>query len=77
MFAWRLPASGLQYGAELEWRLAARWAHYRYEDFVELTGEQQAAHVAAYRIQHYGEAVVAHDRARSQNSPPPARRNHR
>lgn len=32
-----------------EWRLAAQWAGYRYEDFELLDGDHQSAHVAAYR----------------------------
>lgn len=39
----------MTYSAEFEWRLAARWANYRYEDFEQLDGELQSAHVAAYR----------------------------
>lgn len=61
-----MPRSGLRYAAEMEWRLAAQWAHYRYEDWQMLDGELQSAHVAAYRVAKQAEAVLAHEGAREQ-----------
>lgn len=59
-----MPRSGISYSPALEWRLAARWAHYRYEEFVALEGEAQSEIVAAYRIAMQMEAVLAQEQAR-------------
>jgi len=46
----------------MEWRLAARWAGYRYDDeFALLAGETQSRIVAAYRIAMHSEAVVNYE----------------
>lgn len=60
----------------MEWRLAARWAGYRYEDFQELDGERQSKHVAAYRIDTYAKALLEQEAARARSAAPP-RRSHR
>lgn len=59
----RVARSGVSYHASLEWRFAAQWANYRWEDFVKLDGEQQSAHLAAYRIKMQEEAVLAKEQA--------------
>jgi len=69
-----VPRSGLQYAAQLEWRLAAQWAHYRYEDFQMLEGEQQSQHVAAYRIHSQAEALLQQEGARQSRKPAPTQR---
>lgn len=64
IFAVRVPRSGASYSDEFEWREAARWAHYTWEQFAALDGEEQSAVVAHYRGHHQLEAVVAHEQAR-------------
>ena len=49
---------------ELEWRLAARWTGYTYQQFAELDGEEQSAIVATYRSHNQIEAVLAQEQAR-------------
>jgi hypothetical protein len=44
----------------MEMRLAAQWSHYTFEKFVELDGEDMAAIIAAYRVNNYADALVAH-----------------
>lgn len=51
--------SGVSFSSALEWRLAAQWAGYKYEKFIELEGDLQSAHVAAYRSYHQIEAVLS------------------
>jgi hypothetical protein len=59
-----VPLSGVSYAPELEWRLAARWAGYRYEDFALLDGEEQSDTVAAYRVNGHIEALMAQEQSR-------------
>jgi hypothetical protein len=59
-----VPRSGVSYGDEFEWREAARFALYRWEDFCRLDGEAQSAIVAHYRVHGQIEAVIAHEQAR-------------
>jgi len=59
-----VPRSGLEWDSEVEWRQAAAWANYTFENFQLLSGELQSAHVAAYRISQHAEAVIAHENAR-------------
>src|SRR3989304_1487707 len=47
---WRLPDTGVTYSDELDWRLAARWAGYKFDDFQLLDGEEQSSIVAAYTL---------------------------
>lgn len=56
--------SGITFSSALEWRLAAKWAGYTYEAFIELEGDLQSAHVAAYRSVSQFEAVLAEDAAK-------------
>lgn len=58
-------------------RLAAQWAGYRYEEFVELEGEQQAEHIAAYRVTHQVEAVLSHQAKTEQRQQAKPRRSAR
>jgi hypothetical protein len=51
----------LSYAPALEWRQVARWAGYTFEAFQALDGEQQAAHVAAYRTVNTIDAVLTLD----------------
>lgn len=59
MFRVSTTRSGVTYNSELEERLASQWAGYRYEEFLDLDGDQQAEHIAAYRVTHQVEAVLA------------------
>jgi hypothetical protein len=43
----------------LEWRLAARWAGYKIEEFQALDGQDQSETLAAYRSQNQIDAVLA------------------
>ena len=59
-----MPRSGLEIGdPEFEWRSAAQWAGYRYEDFQKLHGKKQSRIVAHYRDAMQSEAVIAHEQA--------------
>lgn len=58
----RVPASGVQVGAaEFEWREVARDYHLTFQQFMELSVEEQARHIAHYRIRNRIEAVLAKD----------------
>lgn len=59
-----VPRSGVQFSFDLEWRLAAHFAGYRFEDFILLQTENQAHHIAAYRCYTRIEAVVEQVRAK-------------
>lgn len=59
-----MPRSGVTYSSELEWRLVAAWANYRFEDWVELSVDQMASHIAAYRTQNQIDGLLAVDRNR-------------
>lgn len=75
IFDKKVPLSGIKYSFALEWRLAAQWAGYRYEDFIELPTDHQAQHIAAYRCDQQIRAVVAHEQARAaKNRPKPSRK---
>lgn len=63
-----MPLSGITYSGELEWRLAARRAGYRWHDFRELEGEMQSDIVAAYRTEQQIEAVIASEAAHETRS---------
>ena len=65
LFDWKVPLSGVEYSVELEWRLAARWAGYRFDEFQILDGEEQSENVAAYRIAMRIEAVLNMEQARA------------
>lgn len=58
----------MAYSSELEWRLCAAWANYRFDDWLELDVDQMVAHLAAYRTHNQIEGVLAMDRARKMNS---------
>jgi hypothetical protein len=65
LFRLHVPRAGVSYAPELEWRLAARWAGYRYiEEFTALDGEEQSAIVATYRIDAYLAAVLTQEQMR-------------
>jgi len=59
LFGGKLKRSGISYSPELEWILASQWAHYRYEEFEQLSGQRQSALVAAYRAEQQMKAVLA------------------
>lgn len=65
-----MPRSGVTYNRFLEWRFAAQWALYRYEDFVKLDGQLQSAHVAAYRISQQMASVNAREEAKAASRKP-------
>lgn len=68
IFTYHLPMSGIEYSAELEWRLVARYFYYRWEQFCALTGETQSSLVAAYRADRYIEAVLEFENAKKMRS---------
>lgn len=47
-----LPKSRVQTSYLYQLREAARWAHYRWHEFIELDSEDQAAIVAHYELHH-------------------------
>jgi Zn/Cd-binding protein ZinT len=59
-----VPQSGIKYSFDLEWRLAAAWANYKFEDFILIPTEQQAYHIAAYRCENQIKAVLSQEQAR-------------
>ena len=48
----------MTYSDELDWRLAARWAGYKFDDFQLLDGEEQSSIVAAYTLSSRIESVL-------------------
>ena len=68
IFAIPVPLSGVDYSDEFGWREAAHWAGYRWEQFCELDGDDQAAIIAHYMARRQLDAVIAQDieRRRSQ-----------
>jgi hypothetical protein len=64
IFEYRVPRSGISYSREFEWREAAHWAGYLWEEFCELDGDDQAAIIAHYRAHLQLEAVLAQDQER-------------
>ena len=54
-----MPRSGITYSTEYEWYEAAHWAHYTWEAFCDLDGDDQARIVAHFRAHHQIEAVIA------------------
>jgi hypothetical protein len=60
-----VPLSGLSYAPQLEWRLAAAWAHYPYHQFQRLEGAEQARIVAAYRLKNKMDALLAHEQLKA------------
>lgn len=54
-----VPSSGLSYSSLFEWRVAAQWANYTWEQFAELEGEEQSWIVATYRSYKQAESVLA------------------
>ena len=63
-----MARSGISYAGPLEWRFAAQWAGYRYEDFERLPGERQSAHVAAFRAHQQIEGVLVTEQMRQQQA---------
>lgn len=56
-----MPASGITFGnPELEMRLAAQWGHYTFERFVKLSGDDQAATIAAFRVTNHSETLLSY-----------------
>jgi hypothetical protein len=62
IFEIRVPRSGIRHSFDLEWQVAAHWAGYKFEEFVQLPTDQQARHIAAYRCDMTEQAVVAQAR---------------
>jgi hypothetical protein len=60
-----VPRSGATFNPSFEWREAARWARYTWEEFEALDGEQQSAVVAHFRSSRLLEAVIANEEARA------------
>ena len=58
----------MTYEGELEERLAAVWAHYPWDRFKKLDGDEQAGVIASYRANNYIEGVLAH-RTATKNRP--------
>jgi hypothetical protein len=49
------------YSQEYHWFKAARWAHYRWTEFLELDGDIQAMIVAAFETDGQIDGVVTED----------------
>jgi hypothetical protein len=60
-----VPRSGLTMDPVLEWRLAAQWRGYKWEEFAALEGEEMSVIVAEYRVKHQMEAVMAFEQAKA------------
>lgn len=60
MFHIPVPRSGITYHPLLEWRLAAHWDGYKWEEFEELDGEAQSMILATYRCAMQIDAVIAY-----------------
>jgi elongation factor P hydroxylase len=55
----------VKYSSQLEWRLAAQWAGYRwYGEFDRLDADQQSDVIATYRAFHQISAVLDYDHER-------------
>jgi hypothetical protein len=61
VFEISVPRSGLTHSDVYEWRMAAHWDGYRWEEFAQLSGDEQSAIVALYRTHLRSEAVLAKD----------------
>ena len=58
----KVPASGVTVeDPEFEWRSAAREYHYPFEDFTQLSIDEQASIIAHHRVSKQIEAVLAKD----------------
>lgn len=64
MFSHPTRRSGFAFSAQLEWRLAARWAGYRWTEFEQIDVDEQAACIAAYRTENQMRAVEAYEQER-------------
>jgi len=65
VFAYKLPRSGARYDESLEWILAAVWAGYTPDTFIEhLDVTWQNRIIAAYRVQMQMDGIIAHEQAR-------------
>lgn len=67
MFAIPVPRSGVTYSIEFGWREAAHWAGYRWEEFCDLDGDDQAAIVAHHKAHMQLDAVITQDIERRRN----------
>jgi hypothetical protein len=65
-----VPRSGVSYSYLLEMIFAARWRGLSDEQFEALSIDSQARTIAAYRVSHQIEAVLATEQARKSNQPP-------
>lgn len=61
LFSIHVPRSGARYTQRFEWADAAHWWGYKWEEFVELDGEEQSFLVAVYRAHHQLQAVIQKD----------------
>lgn len=58
----RVPASGVTVEApEYEWRSVAREYHFTFDQFTALSIDEQASHIAHYRVSKQIEAVLSND----------------
>lgn len=62
-FEIKVPRSGISYSTELEWRLAAQWAGYKFGEFQALDGDEQSDIIATYRANFQASAVVSYEQA--------------
>lgn len=49
----------MTFTGELEERMAAQWAHYKWREYKDLDGDEQADIIAAYRASNQIEGVLA------------------
>jgi hypothetical protein len=54
----------VKYSGVLEWIFAAKWAGYKWNDFLKLTGDDQSILVAAYQTERQIESVAADDQSK-------------
>lgn len=55
----------MRYSSQLEWRLAAQWAGYRwYGEFDRLSADEQSDVIATYRAHHQIAAVLDYEQAK-------------
>lgn len=60
-FEIHLPRSGFEYSIDLEMRLAAQWAGYKWQEFSDLDGDEQSEIVATYQARNQIDGIVINE----------------
>lgn len=63
MLSVRVPRSPLRHNSILEWELARIWSGISITEWEAMDGDRQSFHVAAYKVKHQEDAILAHDQA--------------